>query len=510
MTHPGNFPAVLRLGIALLAAAAVAGAARGDDLIVTTANDVVNGDVSSPAALGAAPGPDGISLREALTAADGAAGPTAITIDPSLSGRTIALTSDLPPVTREGISILGPVDASGRALVTVSGSPISVFASHFRAAGLRLIGSRGAVFYVFAGRPDAPGSATVSDVRIEDDVFEGGGAVDVGHAVSIGTAEESSGARVEGVTIARNSFLDFGGDVAAVLCEAGGTAGAVGEVAVDGNTFRGNAIGVRIGVEGGGNRVSGVAVTGNDFFDNGIAVAAISGARPDRPPSTDGVVEGILLARNRIRGGDAAAIYFLAGGSGATGLVVRDVDIVDDVVWGERGFAVGGEAGSGTGSTGNRIENVRIVNDTMASGAGRSGVAFYADSYGAGGNSVSGIEIANTIFAGDGAAFAGDAVPSLVTHSILRDPSFVGRDGNFSGDPAFIDPARGDFHLRAGSGAIGRGLASAAPCVDADGRARRADGSVDVGAYEFEAPLRARPCPISAAIPAVPARGASR
>lgn len=509
MTRSGDLPVVRRFGMALLAAAAAA-AARGDELVVTTAADVANGDVSSPAALRAAPGPDGISLREALTAADAAAGPTAITIDPSLAGRTIALTSDLPPVTRDGISLLGPTDEAGRVLVTISGSPISVFASHFRAAGLRLIGSGGAVFYVFAGRSDAPGSERVSDVRIENDVFEGRGPADVGHAVSIGTAEESSGAEVEGVTIARSTFLDFGGDVAAVLCEAGGTAGAIGAVTVDGNVFRGNAIGVRIGVEGGGNRVSGVAVTGNDFLDNGIAVAAISGARPDRPPSTDGVVERILVSRNRIRGGEAAAIYLLAGGSGATGLVVRDVEIVDDVVWGESGLAVGGDAGSGAESTGNRIENVRIVNDTVASGGGRSGLAFYADSYGAAGNSVSGIEVANTIFAGDGSAVAGDVRPSLVTHSILRDPRFTGRDGNFSGEPSFVDPSRGDFHLRAGSAAIGRGLASAAPCVDADGRARLADGSVDVGAYEFEAPFRARPCPISAAVPAVPAKGVSR
>src|SRR5437867_13009724 len=47
-------------------------------LTVSTRNDVVNGDVSSPNALKTNPGPDGISLREAILATNAVPGPNTI------------------------------------------------------------------------------------------------------------------------------------------------------------------------------------------------------------------------------------------------------------------------------------------------------------------------------------------------------------------------------------------------------------------------------------------------
>ena len=49
-------------------------------LTVSTPADVVNGDVSSPDALRADPGPDGIALREAIEAADNSSGSDPIPI----------------------------------------------------------------------------------------------------------------------------------------------------------------------------------------------------------------------------------------------------------------------------------------------------------------------------------------------------------------------------------------------------------------------------------------------
>ena len=51
----------------LLASAADAGSPSAAVLAVSTTADAINGQVSSPAALIAHPGPDGISLREAIT-----------------------------------------------------------------------------------------------------------------------------------------------------------------------------------------------------------------------------------------------------------------------------------------------------------------------------------------------------------------------------------------------------------------------------------------------------------
>ena len=504
-------PAKVLVIAAISTAAGFAGRpARAADLFVGSTRDVVNGDTSSPAALASNPGPDGISLREALLAAASEPGPHRVEIDRALSGSSIVLASDLPPILRDGISLVGPTDAAGQPLVTISGSPISVFASRFRMSGLRLAGVRGAAVFVFAGSPDFPTSGTIADVRIENDVFDGTDAAGAGHGIAIGTAADSALASFRRVTISGNTFLGFRGDDAAILCEAGGTAGEIRGVSVAKNTFSRNSIAIRAGVVGRGDRLSALAIAANEFRDNAIAVAVISGALSGSPPSVEGVVEGLRIEGNRIRQGENSAIYFLAGGGEATRLVIRDVEIVNNVIWGGSGFAIGGEAGSGSGATNNRIEGIRVVNDTIAVAGTRSGLAFYRDSYGAEGNSVTGIEVLNSIFAGDGVDFAGDEKPDSVSHSIVGDPPYAGTEGNFSAPPGFVDAAGGDFHLLPGSAAIGKGRISGAPCRDLEGRARFADGAVDIGAYEFGAPVLLRPCPIIAPDRAGPGTSLSR
>src|SRR6266511_1294358 len=47
--------------------------------------------------------------------------------------------------------------------------------------------------------------------------------------------------------------------------------------------------------------------------------------------------------------------------------------------------------------------------------------------------------------------------PDQVTSSITTAPGFAARNGNASVDPLFVDAAHGDFRLRPGSPAIGKG-----------------------------------------------------
>jgi hypothetical protein len=54
-------------------------------------------------------------------------------------------------------------------------------------------------------------------------------------------------------------------------------------------------------------------------------------------------------------------------------------------------------------------------------------------------------------------------------------------------DPLFVNPTTGNFHLTAGSPAIGSGTGTLAPTTDFDGNPRPSPGGgFDRGAYQFQ------------------------
>ncbi len=59
--------------------------------------------------------------------------------------------------------------------------------------------------------------------------------------------------------------------------------------------------------------------------------------------------------------------------------------------------------------------------------------------------------------------------------------------GNIDGDPAFIDPANGNFRLQTNSPCINTGGGPSSP-TDLDDRPRFVGGHIDMGAYEFQGP----------------------
>src|SRR4051812_11687631 len=82
---------------------------------VTNLTDDVNGNVSDIPSLVAEPGADGISLREAILAAEGDAAADVITFDPSLDKGTITLRQFNPgPVGDTAFEITTDVTIQGR------------------------------------------------------------------------------------------------------------------------------------------------------------------------------------------------------------------------------------------------------------------------------------------------------------------------------------------------------------------------------------------------------------
>ncbi|MGO9602208.1 MAG: hypothetical protein ACLQAT_02180 [Candidatus Binataceae bacterium] len=186
-------------------------------LWVTNNSDVVNGNVSSPTALVSNPGSDGISLREAVLAANNVQGPHIITFSPGLSGKTIALGNDLN-ITRDNVTVTGFPDGPGKPAVTINtaGGSVTILASGVRVRELQFEGATqinpqgeaGSGIQLIAGTvPGTPFPATINGAQIEDHYFTANG----GMGVYLSSAGNSSGGTFTAVRIARNTFHDFSG-----------------------------------------------------------------------------------------------------------------------------------------------------------------------------------------------------------------------------------------------------------------------------------------------------------
>jgi hypothetical protein len=94
-----------------------------DTVIVTNLTDTVNGNITSNETLINDPGPDGISFREALYAANGTQGKKIILFHPSLIGDTITITPEGQSwkLTSGGITINGDINQDGNPDITLDG-----------------------------------------------------------------------------------------------------------------------------------------------------------------------------------------------------------------------------------------------------------------------------------------------------------------------------------------------------------------------------------------------------
>jgi uncharacterized protein (TIGR03437 family) len=95
---------------------------RGTVITVTNASVVVNGDTSSVEALVANPGPDGISIQEAIMATNNDPGTWVIQFAPALKGSTINVDSQagLPYLTGGNVTINGDIDGDGKPDITLT------------------------------------------------------------------------------------------------------------------------------------------------------------------------------------------------------------------------------------------------------------------------------------------------------------------------------------------------------------------------------------------------------
>jgi hypothetical protein len=522
-------------------------------LVVSNNNDVVNGDTSSPCALIANPGSDGISLREAVEAADNATGPGTITITfaPSLAGQTITPSSSngcCYIITRDSVAIAGLIGSNGTPTLTIDASNMSflfsVTASNFTLKSMRIIGMGGANIggsmygiYVRAGETSSQGETVnpgdelqVNNTVIEGNVFSntpGQATIVFGVAVGVAYPTSAVNAVFSNAVIANNTFtftkLSAGSSTEAVKLQAQGTNSTVENVSILHNTFTNVAYGIELVPAdlSSGSRILRTDIAGNSFNANQQfaldTAVIIDPGGDDGMPSTNNTIDGTVIEGNVITGIAGPAINLIGGiGSGgnddAVGNAINNTTIINNLITGDTAFGGISIQGGRQGSTGNSVSGVTIVNNTIANYAGCNscGGAIDVDNNIGGGpnNTVTGVSVLNTILWNNAQSdFTGSnaITPSQVTTSITAQAGFAGVHGNISSNPQFVNPTT-NFELQSGSPALHAGTSIGAPAIDIDCQPRGAPASI--GAFEFAGPDIC-PATYSAPLPlnATPASG---
>lgn len=384
-----------------------AGVPAGDEgdegrlITVATSSDVSDGDVSTVDALESNPGPDGISLREAIAATNNDPGTYTVRFDPSLTGGTIGLTNSLPPLRGGGVFIDGDIDGDGSpdvSLVNQSGFggewAFNVASSDNRLHALSLRDfTFGVVFTAWSD--DSFEAPLLTDGSFERNVVSGLTLTDVASGVTpyptLGHQECKpqspcrTGSRWLDTRVVGNSiesrtsgaiwlgWIDDNGNVMR-RTTVGGNAIHIGDEDVGIGISQGKAIDLGIGTGGTrGNLISDALVAYNSIEVQGRAnaVQVLAGQQG----RSNNVVENVRIVGNAVRfpsprrGTEAVAILVSddcwppASGADCEN-VVRDVEVVGNALEGSYVGVRVGEVCCGPGA-GNTLKDVRIAGNVI-------------------------------------------------------------------------------------------------------------------------------------------------
>lgn len=187
-------------------------APEGETLTVSNAGEELNGDLSSPAALIANPGSDGIALREAMIAAEATAEFDVIRFDPALSGAQVSTSAGLPSIERGNLLIDGDIDGDGSPDIILDGTGSARDTGFFIYGGSNVM-IRGFTVRNFSKNavsisPDpANGKSAVSDIIFYQNVLSS-----TMNAVELNMWQKGNSA-IRNVEIVENNLHDSGGGV---------------------------------------------------------------------------------------------------------------------------------------------------------------------------------------------------------------------------------------------------------------------------------------------------------
>ncbi|MCL4298614.1 MAG: DUF11 domain-containing protein [Anaerolineae bacterium] len=204
---------------------------------------------------------------------------------------------------------------------------------------------------------------------------------------------------------------------------------------------------------------------------------------------------GLLLDSNIITGNTVNSPCSYSAGGGAIIDQYTDALLVNNLIAGNQA----NEQGSGLYI---RASSVRLLHNTIANNSGGDGSGIYVDvNDGTGIITKSTIALTNTIIVSQTVGVTVTAGSTLTLNSTLWNGNTTNWGGagtitaanNYSGNPAFVNPAAGDYHLTPASAALDKGI-NAGVTGDIDSQPRPQGGGYDLGADEYPAP----PIPLAA------------
>ena len=287
---------------------------RGTVITVTNTSMLINGDTSSVAALVANPGPDGISLQEAVIATNNDPGTWHIQFAPALKGATIVVDSGpnikgLSGLTGGNVTINGDIDGDGQPDITLTSqsgpaTTIFVFSGGNTVYGLAL---QNCGICVLIKRPPAATGTTFSNITVSNLVMTNIQTEAIVLSPVIGEAGLSSSSPA----VATHNTWDH--------------------ILITGNTIAGSASGPLLGIDFGlggtvGDTLQHITIANNDIVlpmpggaaSNGIVVTVGGGIA-----STNNQALDVLIANNAIlTAPGSSGIRIAAGvGSASTNLI---------------------------------------------------------------------------------------------------------------------------------------------------------------------------------------------
>jgi hypothetical protein len=393
-------------GMVLLLAAMAVPLGGAATVVVTSAASTINGDTSSPEALIANPGPDGICFLEAILAVNHAAGPNTIQFSTSLAGRTIHPEYGMS-LDRDGISIIGFNGPSGRPDITFDASALTgplfaVLASDFTLMRVRVVNLHDTFgVWLNAGEGGAyPTPREARNITIDGNDFSNEGLLSSSIPITLGTAYTSSGATLRNVVIKGNTFSHYrigerdGGD--GIHIHLGGEGSVIQDLLIEGNVFNDVAVPVELVPDYGTNaRIVRTRIVGNTILSSG---GAINLNMISNGTLTGSSIEDTLIAQNEFQH-TPLSVMIISGLNNATGNAILNTRIAGNRFTDNpegNGFGVIRLFGGINGASGNRIDGVRIEGNVFQRSYGPA-IAVQGGLSGSNGNSVRNVEIVNNL-----------------------------------------------------------------------------------------------------------------